>query len=141
MPAIPIIYVVDDDASVRRALGRLIRAAGFDARVFGSIEEFLASGPTDHNACLVSDVRLPRTDAFAIPKLLADRRLSIPFILVTALDTDDTRSAAKAMGASAFFRKPVDDQALLDAIVWALSGGSAPPPGTPPARDGSPAGD
>jgi FixJ family two-component response regulator len=117
----PIIYVVDDDESVRRALKRLFRSAGMDVRVSESGRRFLDSEFTEENACLVADVKMPELGGLELQQELIDRGSELPVILITGFDTEETRAQAKKMGVAAYFRKPVDDQALLDAIRWALS--------------------
>jgi FixJ family two-component response regulator len=116
-----VIYIVDDDASVRRALERLLRSAGMEARAYGSAREFLDSEFTDQNACLIADVKMPDLDGLELQRKLAERGADLPVILITGFDTEQTRALAKDSGAAGYFRKPVDDQALLDAIRWALS--------------------
>jgi FixJ family two-component response regulator len=116
-----IIYVVDDDPSVRRALGRLLRSAGMKVRPFESAEQFLDSEFTDENACLVADVRMPGLSGLDLQKRIVERGAVLPVIFITGFDTEETRALAKQSGAAGYFRKPVDDQALLDAIRWALS--------------------
>ena len=129
------VYIVDDDPSVRRALGRLVRTAGYGAKEYASAELFLQSSLAAREACLVADIRMPGMGGLALQRELAARRIPIPVIFVTAHDTEETRSQAKGAGAVAYFRKPVDDQALLDAIGWALSRKAAGPPGEAAAAD------
>lgn len=117
----PIIYVVDDDDSVRRALKRLFRSAGMDVRVSESGRQFLDSEFTEQNACLVADVKMRGLSGLELQQNLIDRGSELPVILITGFDTEETRAQAKKLGVAAYFRKPVDDQALLDAIQWALS--------------------
>jgi FixJ family two-component response regulator len=117
----PIIYVVDDDDSVRRALKRLFRSEGMDVRVSESARQFLDSEFTEQNACLVADVRMPELSGLELQQKLIERGSNLPVILITGFDTEETRTQAKKLGVAAYFRKPVDDQALLDAIRWALS--------------------
>lgn len=118
------IYVVDDDPSIQRALVRLMRSAGMECVAFASIEAFLAAEIAPGDACVIADVRLDHDDGLRIPQLLAERGSRLPVIFLTALDTQDTRSRAHQAGAVAFFRKPVDDQALIDIIHWALQASS-----------------
>lgn len=116
-----IIYVVDDDDSVRRAMKRLFRSEGKDVRVFESARQFLDSKFTDRNACLVTDVKMRGLSGLELQQKLIDRGSELPVILITGFDTEETRAQARKLGVAAYFRKPVDDQALLDAIQWALS--------------------
>jgi FixJ family two-component response regulator len=116
-----IIYIVDDDESVRRALGRLLRAMGMDTRLFESAQKFLDSDFTDENACLITDVKMPGLDGLGLKRVLVERGSKLPVILITGFDTEETRALAKEAGAAGYFRKPVDGQALLDSIRWAMS--------------------
>ena len=114
------IFILDDDASVRKALTRLMRSAGVAATSFASINELLSSPLLTQCACIIADIRMQGTSGLAMPGLLAERGLHSPVIFVSAQDTEETRTAAKRAGAAGFFRKPVDDQALLDALAWAI---------------------
>ena len=115
------IYIVDDDTSVGPSLARLLRAAGFMPAAFASIDELMATPELDANGCVIADVRMPRRNGLELKQLLAARGSSIPVILLTAEDTEALRAQAKHRGYAALFRKPVDDQALIDAIEWSLS--------------------
>ncbi len=116
-----IVYIVDDDDSVRRAIGRLIRSAGMEAQTFASGGDFLRSKFTDQKACMVADVRMPGMSGLELHQKMIERGFKLPVIFITGFDTAETRSQARESGAFGYFRKPVDDQALLDAIQWALS--------------------
>jgi FixJ family two-component response regulator len=122
MPNSPIhVYVVDDEPSVCASLARLLRSSNILPQTFLSVEELLRAGLSGHNACIVSDVRMPGISGLALPTLLAEAGYRIPVIFVTAHDSPDMRTMAEQSGAVACFRKPVDGQALLDAIVQAVS--------------------
>ncbi|MFC1765570.1 response regulator transcription factor [Planctomycetota bacterium] len=112
------VFLVDNDESVRRAMKRLIHLAGMNVRSFASIEEFLGAGCSYANACLVADVKIFE-DGLGVQAKLADSGCQVPVIFVTSYDNRTDREKAKEMGAVAYFLKPVDDQALLDAIEWA----------------------
>lgn len=121
MPKPPIrVYIVDDEPSVCTAYARLLRSARMQSRTFASIEDLLRAELTDENACVVSDIRLSGTSGLDLPELLTRAGHHLPVIFVTAHDTAETRECAQEAGAAAYFRKPVDAQALLDAIAWAL---------------------
>lgn len=123
MPDTPVqIYIVDDEPSVCVAYARLARSARMQPRTFASVEEFIRSEFTDINACVISDIQMPGISGLDLPGLLARAGHHLPVIFVTAHDTSDIRDRAQSAGAAAYFCKPVDDQALLDAIAWALSG-------------------
>ena len=114
------IYVIDDDASVRKAFGRLLRSANLDAETFSSAEEFLSSPKQKENACIIIDIRMPGLSGFDLLERRASERIRIPVIAISAHDDAETREHARELGAVGFFRKPIDDQALLDAIHWAI---------------------
>lgn len=121
MPSAPIqVYIVDDEPSICTAYARLVRSAKMQPRTFASVEDFMRSDFTDENACVVSDVQFPGKSGLELPVLLGRAGHHLPVIFVTAHDTPETRDLAQRYGAAAYFRKPVDDQALLDAIAWAL---------------------
>lgn len=114
------IFVLDDDESVRKALARLIRTAGMSAVKCVSVDELLGSPALSDCDCIVADIRMPDASGLALPGLLSESGLATPIIFVSACDTPVVRAEAKRAGAAGFFRKPVDDQALLDAIAWAI---------------------
>lgn len=117
----PIVYVVDDDASVRESLNSLIRSAGMAVEVFASPFEFLAKDTLSDFACLVLDVRMPGLDGLALQERIAERGVEIPIIFITG--HGDVPLAVRAMKAGAidFLNKPFDDTDLLKAITVALS--------------------
>jgi FixJ family two-component response regulator len=114
------IYIVDDDASVRTNLARLMRSAELPAQAFASAEEFLAMADTLQPGCLLLDITLPGASGLQLQAELNRRRVKLPVIVVTARDEAETRELARRLGAHYFFRKPVDAQALIDAIQWVL---------------------
>lgn len=120
-----VVYVIDDDAAVRRALARLLRSANFQAETFSSPDEFLSKPREEKDACVIADIRMPGSTGFDLQKRIAAHGLRLPIIVLSASDDVQTREHARELGAVAFFRKPVDDQALLDAIWWAISGARA----------------
>jgi FixJ family two-component response regulator len=115
-----IVYVVDDDASVRRGLSNLVRSVGLRVEVFASASEFLAAKRPDDPACLILDVRLPGLSGLDFQTELTKARNPIPIIFITGHgDIPMTVKAMKA-GAIEFLTKPFRDQDLLDAIQIAL---------------------
>ncbi len=112
------VYVIDDEESSRRALVRLLLAAGFKASAYSCADEFLATSIECNSACIVADVFTKGMNSLELPLRLKELGLIIPVIYITAYDTPETREQVKRMGASGYFRKPVDDQALIDAIHW-----------------------
>jgi FixJ family two-component response regulator len=115
------IYIVDDDDSVRRAMKRLIRSAGMEVRIFASAEELLDFKSLNQNACMIIDIMLQGMNGLELYRELQARGYSLPVIFITGFDSPQTRQQAKVAGAAGYFRKPIDDQALLDSIEWALA--------------------
>ena len=115
------VYIVDRDSSVRRAMKRLLLASHMQAKTFASIEEFLGSSFHDQNGCLIVDVNGMDDRSLELQNALADREFRLPIIFMTTLDNSEVRDRLKRTGAVSYLRKPVDDQALLDTIRWALS--------------------
>src|SRR5688572_20691598 len=116
------LYIVDDEPAICTAYSRLARSAKLQARSFASVEEFMAADCSDENACVICDLRMTGQSGLELPALLSQAGRKLPVIVVTAHDTPEMRELAQNAGAAAYFRKPVDDQALLDAVAWALSG-------------------
>src|SRR6202167_5123821 len=115
-----VVFVVDDDASIRDALKSLIRSVGLKVEAFGSPREFLQGKRPDAPSCLVLDVRLPGESGLDLQRELAEANIHIPIIFITAHgDIPMTVRAMKA-GAVEFLTKPFHDQDLLDAIHVAL---------------------
>jgi FixJ family two-component response regulator len=112
----PIVYVVDDDPSVRTSTERLVRSVGFKVKTFGSAKEFLNDFGAEGPACLVLDVRLPGQSGLDLQRELAGSGVQIPIIFMTGHgDIPMTVRAMKA-GAVEFLTKPYRKAALLDAI-------------------------
>jgi FixJ family two-component response regulator len=124
-PEHPIVFIVDDDLSVRDALRNLLRSVGLRVETFGSAQEFLASPPPDSPACLVLDVRLPGLSGLDLQRKLAEIKMEIPIIFITA--HGDIQMSVRAMksGAVEFLTKPFRDQDLLDAVQHAIDGDRA----------------
>jgi len=117
--AAPIVFVVDDDPSVRRAIKRLLESVGLEVQSFGSAREFLHSIP-DAPSCLVLDIRLPGISGLDFQRVMAEANIHIPIIFITGHgDVPMTVRAMKA-GAVEFLTKPFRDQDLLDAVQFAL---------------------
>ena len=115
----PIVFVVDDDISVRESLELLIRFAGWEPETFASAREFLARPRIHAPCCLLLDVSLPDLNGLDLQKLVADRT-DMPVIFITGYgDIPMTVRAMKA-GAAEFLTKPLDDEALLGAIRHAI---------------------
>ena len=115
-----IVYVVDDDESVREAIQSLIRSVGLHVDAFASAQDFLRSKRPDVPGCLVLDIRLPGFSGLQLQRKLADADIRIPIVFMTGHgDIPMTVKAMKA-GAVEFLTKPFRDQDLLDAIQQAI---------------------
>ena len=115
-----IVFVVDDDASVRRSTERLVRPLGFAVQTFASAREFLESGRPAAPACLVLDVRMPGLSGLDLQHELAAAGVSIPIIFLTGHGDIPMSVRAMKAGAVEFLTKPFRDQDLLDAIRQAI---------------------
>jgi len=116
----PIVFVVDDDISVRESLELLIKFAGWQPETFASAEEFLSRPSSDGPSCLVLDVSLPNLSGLDLQKLITADQADMPIIFITGHgDVPMTVQAMKA-GAVEFLTKPFDDEVLLTAIRHAI---------------------
>jgi RNA polymerase sigma factor (sigma-70 family) len=115
-----VVFVVDDDPSIRRAIKRLVESVGLQVELFGAAQEFLQSQPRDIPSCLVLDIRLPGISGLDFQRELAEAKNNIPIIFISA--HGDVPMAVRAMkaGAVEFLTKPFRDQDLLDAVQVAL---------------------
>ena len=118
-----IIGVVDDDESVRMAVGSLLRSLGFKIEMFGSAEDLLGSAQLDDIACLIVDVRLPGLSGLDLQRQLPAGKREFPMIFISAHDDPVARRQALTAGALAFIRKPFSEKALIDAVRAGLSQG------------------
>ncbi|HEY6243232.1 MAG TPA: response regulator [Pyrinomonadaceae bacterium] len=116
----PIVFVVDDDISVRESLELLIKFAGWQAEMFASGKDFLQRPRTTSPSCLVLDISLPDLNGLELQKLMGEERVHMPIIFITGHgDVPMTVQAMKA-GAVEFLTKPFDDEVLLSAIRHAI---------------------
>ena len=116
----PVVFLVDDDASVREAVGDLLTSVGVDVRTFGSIQEFLQSPRPDLPGCIVLDVRLPGTSGLEFQRGLAESGIRLPIIFISGHGDIDMSVRAMKLGAVEFLTKPLREQELLDAIQVAV---------------------
>src|SRR5207244_12845704 len=116
---IPIVFVLDDDISVRESLELLIRTAGRHAETFASAREFFAYSPVDVPHCLILDVALPDLNGLDVQRRFADRK-EMPIIFITGYGDVPTTVEAMKAGAVEFLTKPFSDVILLDAIGKAI---------------------
>jgi len=117
----PLICVVDDDESLLRAIGRLLRAAGFTVASFASAEEFLEATHPVRPRCLVLDVRLSGMTGFELHEELLAGGTAPPVVFITAHDDPATRERARRAGAVQYLRKPFEESALIEALYRATT--------------------
>ncbi len=115
------IAVLDDDESVRKALVRLLEAAGHTARSFSSGRDFLESWHFDAPDCLVLDLQMPGLAGVEVQQALNRAGAKFPVIIITAHDAAGVREEALSHGAVAFLRKPVDAGVLVNAVMFATT--------------------
>lgn len=114
--AIPVISVIDDDASVRAAIGNLLRSLEYDVNVFSSAEAFLQSQHLNDTWCVIADVRMPAMSGIELQSHLRAKGSRLPFVFITALLEEDTRTRALSDGALCFLTKPFDEKDLIDCL-------------------------
>src|SRR5262247_2576045 len=115
-----VVFVVDDDASVRRSTERLVRSVGFDVQTFASAREFLDGARLERPGCLVLDVRMPGLSGLDLQRELAQRGVEIPIVFLTGHGDIPTTVRAMKAGAVEFLTKPVRPKELLGAIRTAI---------------------
>src|SRR5258705_7042271 len=112
----PIVFIIDDDASVRDAVTDLLRSVGLDAQSFGSPQEFLQSKRSDAPGCIVLDVRLPGASGLEFQRTLVDSGIPLPVIFISGHGDISMSVRAIKSGAIEFLTKPLREQELLDAV-------------------------
>ncbi len=115
-----VVFVIDDDASLRRAIQRVLASVGLHVELFGSAREFLVASRPDVPSCVVLDVRLPGMSGLDLQRELASSGIQIPLIFITSYGDIPMSVRAMKAGAVEFLTKPFRDQDLLDAIQLAL---------------------
>lgn len=120
-----IIAIVDDDRSVRIALRRLLTSAGLEVETFESAEEFLERDPRHAVGCAILDVRMPGLGGLTLQTHLTQSDPALPIIFVTAHQDQGEERHARSQGALAFLSKPVESEALLEAVTRALRRGGS----------------
>ena len=113
----PLVAVVDDEEPVRRALERLLKSAGIETEAFASGDALLANLERRRPDCVVLDLHMPAMSGFEVQRFLTAREPRIPVVVLTGQDTAESQERALAGGAAAYLRKPVDGDALLDAVL------------------------
>src|SRR5919202_1805932 len=116
----PSIVVIDDDASMRKALENLFKSVGFEVELFSSPQEFLQSSRPDRPGCIVLDVRFPGRSGLDMQREIAAANIQLPIIFITGYGDIPMSVRAMKAGAVEFLTKPFRDQDLLDAIGTAL---------------------
>jgi FixJ family two-component response regulator len=115
-----LVAVVDDEASVRKAIQRLLVASNLRVETYGSGEEFLNSLSDHAPDCVILDLHMPGLSGLDVQQQLNQAGLRLPIVFVTAYDEAESRALSLAAGAAAYLQKPLDDQVLLDAVVAAV---------------------
>ncbi len=116
----PVVFIIDDDHSVRRSLERLAQSVGLVAKSFASAKEFLQSGHGKETGCLVLDVRMPEISGLELQETLARSGILLPIIFISGHGTVPMSVRAMKAGALDFLQKPFDEQDLLDAVYRAI---------------------
>jgi FixJ family two-component response regulator len=119
------VLVVDDDASVRKSLFRLIRAAGYDVETLDGAGAYLERSPQPPPACLVLDIRMPGMSGLDLLRCVAGTPRALPIVFISGHGDEDVRAQAIEAGAVEVLYKPLDESTLLAAIEQALSLASA----------------
>jgi FixJ family two-component response regulator len=119
-PSVPLVCVLDDDASVRRALERLIRSVGLEVRSYSSVSEFQDHSPAHRPSCLVVDVRMPGPSGLDLQESLCDADSCPPIVFITGHGSVPMSVRAMRAGAVNFLEKPFDDEVILDSIRQAI---------------------
>ncbi|WP_231906364.1 response regulator [Cupriavidus gilardii] len=123
MTSPPVIAIVDDDISVRDAMGRLVRSFGLAVELYGAAADLLQSSTLNQIACVITDVQMPRMNGFALCEALRERGCHVPIIFMTAFSEQGHEQRAYAAGAACFVNKPFEDTEIIRCIERALSGG------------------
>ncbi len=116
----PVVFIVDDDAAMRDALGVLLKTAGYKTQAFSSADEFLQAYNRSQPGCLILDVRMPGMDGLELQKQVIQNGGGIPIIFLSGHGEVPSTARAFKMGAIDFLQKPVEEAELLDAINRAL---------------------
>ena len=116
-----LLYIIDDDESVLKGMTRLMRSAGIENHAYANAEDFIAEVRNDKHACIILDITMPHLNGLELCARLKDKGITLPVIAVSARNDSDTLRLAQELGVRLFLHKPVDDQALLDAISWMTS--------------------
>ena len=113
-----VVHIIDDNSAVRGGFARLLRSAGLEVRAYETTERFIDQIDEAAPGCIVMDAAIPDFGGPQAMSKLRDVQNSLPIIVVSGHDNPSVHNFVDAVGAKMFLRKPVDDQALLDAISW-----------------------
>lgn len=116
----PVVSIIDDDASVRAALGSLLRSVGYVVRTFESAEPFLGSPDLVETSCIIADIQMSGMNGLDLQDRLGDAGSAIPVIFITAFPDARVRARAKAGGAIGFLAKPFDGQVMIRLLASAI---------------------
>jgi len=124
------VAIVEDDASFRRAVERLLRASGFEAHTFASAEEFLGSAAPESHACLIVDLQLPGMSGFELFDQLTASGQPRPAVFITGQDADSVRERASRIPDSVYLRKPFAGTVLVESLRSMLRRSGSPADGS-----------
>ena len=121
MKTAPRVYLIDDDASVRKSLSRLLRISGYEVEAFSSADEFLETCCMAQYGCIILDLRMPGLSGEGLQDRLLTMKEALPIVVITGHGDLDIMASMMKKGAVAFLAKPFDDHELLDAIDAGLA--------------------
>jgi FixJ family two-component response regulator len=117
----PLISVIDDDASLRRAIVALVRSLGYQASGHPSAEAFLDSNEVGTSSCIITDIQMPGMDGIELKQTLDSRASTVPVIMITARSEEALLARARASGAACLLRKPFEPDVFVDCLDRALA--------------------
>jgi FixJ family two-component response regulator len=117
----PLIAIVDDDASVRDSMRRLVASSGYNAKAYSSVDELLNSGQLGEISCIIADIQMPKATGFDMQNALKKTEYDIPIIFITAFPHEKGRQQALKAGAYCYLHKPVSVDELLHCVQTAVS--------------------
>jgi FixJ family two-component response regulator len=120
LPQVPVISIVDDDASVRVATNRLVRSLGYVAHTFASADEFLRSPQANESSCVIADVQMPGMSGVELQRRLVSQGHGLPIIFMTAFPDERIKARVLEAGAVCFLTKPFDGSTLIKYLDAAL---------------------
>jgi FixJ family two-component response regulator len=124
---VPVISIIDDDASVREATRRLLRSLGYITHAFASADEFLRSSHVSDTSCLITDVKMPGMSGVELQRHLQNQGCPVPLIFITSFEEESIRTKALNAGAVCFLTKPFEIRTLIKHLEEALKRRSIAP--------------